>query len=98
MLRDGSVGASLKQKRNVTLTLTLNLLLPYIVFHKQWKVIFLRLLHFYGLFTAYLSYVEVMSVRLYVNDTYCIPIEVVTDSKSLYDARYMMHYIQRKIY
>ena len=39
-----------------------------------------------------------MSVRLHVNDTYCIPIEVVTDSKSLYDARYMMHYIQRKIY
>ena len=36
ILRHGSVGATLKQnKRNLTLTLTLNVLLPSIVFHNE---------------------------------------------------------------
>ena len=60
MLHHGSVRASLNQnKKNLkkpktlTLTLTLNVLLPSIAFH------------FYDLFTTYLLYEEVMSVRLY---------------------------------
>ena len=70
VLHHGSASASLKQnKRNLTLTLilTLNILLPSIVFHNKIKVFiiffmtfsFLRLIH--GLFI----YEEVMSVRLY---------------------------------
>ena len=67
MLHHGSLGASLKQnKRN--LTLTLNLLLPFFVFHNKICVViiiftafsFLRLIH--GLFV----YEKAMSVRLYV--------------------------------
>ena len=70
MLHHGSVLASLKQnKRNLilTLTLTLNVLLPCIVFHnKIYHNKFISLYHnFYGLFTAYLLYEEVMSVRQY---------------------------------
>ena len=57
MLDQGSVGASLKlNKRNLTITLTLNLLSPSIVFYNKICVIiiiftafsFLRLIH--GLF------------------------------------------------
>ena len=71
MLHHGSVGARSKQNKrnlNLTLTLTLNLLLPSIVFIIKFVSLlsFLRLYHFYGLFTTYLVYEEVMSVRLYI--------------------------------
>ena len=54
MLRHVSVDVSSEYyKRNLTLILTLNLLLS------------LRLYHFYGLFTAHFLYEEAMSVRIY---------------------------------
>ena len=67
MLHDGSIGDSSEQNK-IKLTLTLNLLLPSIVFHNKICVFvmifrdssFSRLIH--GLFL----YEEVMSIRLYV--------------------------------
>ena len=60
MLHHGSVGASWEwNKRNLTLTLTLNLLLHSIVFYNKICVFIIiftdlsfRIYHFYGLFTA----------------------------------------------
>ena len=54
------------KKRN--LTLTLNLLVPSIVFHNNICVLIMIFtdLSFYALFTAYFLHEEVMSVTLYV--------------------------------
>ena len=67
MLHRGSVGASSEyKKRNLTLTLRLPYyLLLYFMIKFDSLSWFLRLYHFYGLFTAYFLYEEVISVRLY---------------------------------
>ena len=60
ILHHGSVGTSLKQTKPNPKP-NLNLLLPFTVFYNK-----ICLYHnFYGLFTAYLLYEELMSVRLY---------------------------------
>ena len=67
MLHHGSVEASLKQNKRNLKTLTLNVLLPSIIFHYKIYVfiIIFTAFSFYGLFTTYLLYEEVMSGRLY---------------------------------
>ena len=68
MLHQGSVGASWEEnKRNITLTLTLNLILPSIIFHNKTCVFImvLQLYDFYGLSTVYFLYEDVLSVGLY---------------------------------
>ena len=69
MLHHGSVGVS-SEKNKINLTLTLNLLLFFIITFVSLSG-FLRLYHFYSLFTAYLLYVEVMPVRPYVTVLHC---------------------------
>ena len=66
MLHHGSVGVSSEyNKGNLTLTLTLNLLLllPSIVFYD--KICVYHDFYGFNIFTAYLLHEEVMSVRLY---------------------------------
>ena len=71
MLHPGSVGrSSVQNKRNLTLTLTLNVPLPSIVFHNK-IVVFIMI--FTGLFFLQLThglflYEKIISVRLYVCD------------------------------
>ena len=67
MLHQGSVGASWEEnKRNITLTLTLNLVLPSIIFHNKTCVFMmvLQLCDFYGFSTVYFLYEDVLSVGL----------------------------------
>ena len=65
------VASSEWNKRNLTLTLTPkpNYLLLFFIIKFVSLSWFLWVYHFYGLFTAYLLYEEVMSVRLY--NMYC---------------------------
>ena len=72
MLHHGSVGASLKQnKRNLTLTLTLSLLLPSIVFHNKICLYY----NFYDIFifTAYSRLIYYMRRQCQLNSMYYMP-------------------------
>ena len=68
MLHHGSVGASSEWNKIIlTLTLTLNVPLPSIVFIDRGSVFIMIFEAFsYGIFTAYISREEEMSVRLSV--------------------------------